>query len=168
MEQLLHLSRLDAGALKGRFAPIPLGAVVEQVRQIYEPLAEARGVELAVAAAGGARVAGIEELLVELLGNLVDNALRHVPKGGTIRIDVAADPAGAVCLAVQDSGPGIPDEFAQKIFERFTQMPGGEGGTAGLGLPLAAQIAAVHGGELTLANPGQPGARFECRLPAAA
>ena len=168
VEQLLQLSRLDAGALKARFAPIPLGAVVEQVRQIYAPLAEVRGVELAVAAAAGARVAGIEELLVELLGNLVDNALRHTAKGGTIRIDVAGEKSGDVRLAVTDSGPGIPDEFAQKIFERFSQVPGGETGTAGLGLPLAAQIAAVHGGELKLANPGQPGARFECRLPASA
>ena len=165
VEQLLQLSRLEAGALKARFAPIPLGAVVEQVRQIYEPLAEARGVDLAVATAP-VRVAGIEELLVELLGNLVDNALRHTPRGGTIRIDVAAEASGEVRLAVTDGGPGIPDEFAQKIFERFAQVPGGETGTAGLGLPLAAQIAAVHGGELKLANPGQPGARFECRLPA--
>ena len=168
VEQLLQLSRLEAGALKARFAPIPLGAVVEQVRQIYEPLAEARGAELAAAVAGGVRVAGVEELLVELLGNLVDNALRHTPRGGAVRIDVAAEKGGAACLAVTDGGPGIPDEFAQKIFERFTQMPGGESGTAGLGLPLAAQIAAVHGGELKLANPGQPGARFECRLPASA
>ncbi|HRT06353.1 MAG TPA: ATP-binding protein [Kiritimatiellia bacterium] len=166
VEQLLQLSRLDAGVLKARFAPIPLGSVIEQVRQIYAPLAEARGVELAVATAVGARVAGIEELLVELLGNLVDNALRHTPKGGAIRIDVAAGAGGDVRLAVTDSGPGIPDEFAQKIFDRFSQVPGGETGTAGLGLPLAAQIAAVHGGELKLANPGQPGARFECRLPA--
>lgn len=166
VEQLLQLSRLDAGVLKARFAPIPLGSVIEQVRQIYAPLAEARGVELAVATAVGARVAGIEELLVELLGNLVDNALRHTPKGGAIRIDVAAGAGGDVRQAVTDSGPGIPDEFAQKIFDRFSQVPGGETGTAGLGLPLAAQIAAVHGGELKLANPGQPGARFEYRLPA--
>jgi len=163
VEQLLQLSRLEAGALKARFAPIPLGSVVEQVRQIYQPLAEVRGVELAVATSD-ARVAGIEELLVELLGNLVDNALRHTPKRGTVRIEVGAA-AGEVRLAVTDSGPGIPDEFAQKIFERFTQVPGSETGTAGLGLALAAQIAAVHGGELKLANPGQPGARFECRLP---
>ena len=157
VEQLLQLSRLEAGALKARFAPIPLGSVVEQVRQIYQPLAEVRGVELAVATSD-ARVAGIEELLVELLGNLVDNALRHTPKRGTVRIEVGAA-AGEVRLAVTDSGPGIPDEFAQKIFERFTQVPGSETGTAGLGLALAAQIAAVHGGEVKLANPGQPGAR---------
>lgn len=168
VEQLLQLSRLDAGALKARFAPIPLGSVVEQVRQIYQPLAEARGVELAVATAAGARVAGIEELLVEMLGNLADNALRHTPKGGTVRMEVAADQAGNVRLAVTDSGSGIPGEFAQKIFDRFAQVPGDETGTAGLGLPLAAQIAAVHGGTLALANPGQPGARFECRLPASA
>ena len=166
VEQLLQLSRLDAGALKARFAPIPLDAVVEQVRQIYQPLAEARGVELAVAAAAGARVAGIEELLVELLGNLVDNALRHTPKGGAIRIAVAGERGNGVRLAVTDSGPGIPEEFAQKIFDRFAQVPGGDTGTAGLGLSLAAQIAAVHGGELRLANPGKPGARFECRLSA--
>ena len=59
-----------------------------------------------------------------------------------------------------------PDEFAQKIFDRFAQVPGGETGAAGLGLSLAAEIAAVHGGKLKLANPGKPGARFECRLPA--
>ena len=166
VEQLLQLSRLDARALKARFAPIPLRPVVEQVRQIYLPLAEARGVELvAVAGSAEGRVAGIEELLIELLGNLVDNALRHTPKGGAVRIEVAASSEGGVRLAVTDSGPGIPEEFAQKIFDRFSQVPGGEGGTAGLGLSLAAQIAAVHGGELKLANPGKPGARFECRLP---
>lgn len=167
VEQLLQLSRLEAGALKARFAPIPLWSVVEQVKQIYQPAAEARGVALVVEAeTPGPTVAGIEELLIQLLGNLVDNALRHSPDGGAVRIQSGVRPEGGVGLAVTDGGPGIPDEFAQKIFERFAQVPGGETGTAGLGLPLAAQIAAVHGGELKLANPGQPGARFECRLPA--
>lgn len=167
VEQLLQLSQLDAGVLKECFAPIPLWSVVEQVRQIYEPLAEARGVDLTVTSSErDGRVAEIEELLVELLGNLVDNALRHTPKGGTIRIELAANAAGDVRLAVTDSGPGIPAEFANKIFDRFLQVPGSEGGTAGLGLSLAAQIAAVHGGELKLMNPGLAGARFECRFPA--
>ena len=166
VEQLLQLSRLEAGALQARFAPISLRSVVEQVRQIYQPLAEARGVEFLTAMAPGEmRVAGIEELLIELLGNLADNALRHTPKGGAVRIQVAALSGQQVQLAVTDSGPGIPEEFAQKIFDRFTQVPGVESGTAGLGLSLAAEIAAVHGGGLRLANPGKPGARFECRLP---
>ena len=166
VEQLLQLSRLDAGALKARFAPIPLWSVVEQVKQIYQPAAEARGVALvADMETPGSAVAGIEELLIELLGNLVDNALRHVPDGGSIRIESASQSGGGVRLAVTDSGPGIPAEFAQAIFDRFAQVPGAAAGKAGLGLSLAAEIARLHGGELRLANPGQPGACFECRWP---
>lgn len=165
VEQLLQLSRLEAGALQGRFVPIPLGAVVERVRQIYQPLADARRIALAVETRGeSGRAPGSEELLVEMLGNLVDNALRHTPEGGTVRIEGGQQADGGIRLAVVDGGPGIPVEFAQKIFDRFAQIPGGEVGAAGLGLSLAAQIAVVHGGELRLANPGQPGARFECRL----
>ena len=167
VEQLLQLSRLETGALKTRFAPISLGSVVEHVRQIYQPLAEARGVDLATEMdVPGLQLAGIEELLVELLGNLVDNAIRHTPGGGKIRIEGSTVPGGGVQLAVVDGGPGIPAEFAQKIFDRFAQVPGAASGQAGLGLSLAAEIAAVHGGALTLANPGKPGARFECRWPA--
>ena len=110
---------------------------------------------------------GLEELLVELLGNLLDNALRHTPGGGTIQIDLAELPNGDAGVAVVDGGPGIPREYAQIIFERFVQVPGSKTGTTGLGLSLAAEIARLHGGRLVLANPGQPGARFECRLPRA-
>ena len=167
VEQLLQLSRLEAGALKARFAPISLWSVAEQVKQIYQPLAEAREVKLEVAAeTPGPQIAGIEELLVEMLGNLVDNALRHTPAGGLVRIETAFAPGGGMRLAVADGGPGIPAEFADKIFDRFAQVPGRGGGAAGLGLSLAAEIAAVHGGRLQLANPGAPGARFECRWPA--
>lgn len=166
VEQLLQLSRLEAGALKTRFAPIPLQSVVEQVRQIYQPLAEARRVELSVGAgSAGLRISGIEELLVEMLGNLVDNALRHTPEDGTVRVEATKGADGAARLAVSDSGPGIPAEFAKKIFDRFTQVPGTESGAMGLGLSLAAEIAAVHGAKLELVNPGRPGARFECCWP---
>jgi two-component system, OmpR family, heavy metal sensor histidine kinase CusS len=167
VEQLLQLSRLEAGALKARFAPISLFAVAEQVRQIYQPLAEARGVALvAELETPGPQVAGIDELLMEMLGNLVDNALRHTPDGGTVRIESGALRDGGVRVAVTDGGPGIPEEFAEKIFDRFAQVPGTEAGKAGLGLALAAEIAKVHGGTLRLANPGKPGACFECRWPA--
>lgn len=166
VEQLLQLSRLEAGALKTRFAPISLWSVAEQVKQIYQPLADARGVSLDVAAeTPGPQIAGIEELLVEMLGNLVDNALRHTPASKSVRIEIGTVPGRGMHLAVIDGGPGIPVEFAAKIFDRFSQVPGREGGSAGLGLSLAAEIAAVHGGRLQLANPGKPGARFECNWP---
>ena len=166
VEQLLQLSRLEAGALRTRFVAVSVRKVVEQVQQIYQPLAEANRVNLTLAVLPAEwQVEGIEELLVELLGNLVDNALRHTPTGGSVWIQVSRSPERGICLSVTDSGPGIPEEFAKRIFDRFTQVPGAEAGTAGLGLSLASEIAVVHGGRLSLANPGKTGARFECQLP---
>ena len=168
VEQLLQLSQLDAGALSSRFVPVSLRQAVERVLRAYEPLAEAQRLRIRTAfPAADLQVLGLEELLVELLGNLLDNALRHTPGGGAIQIDVAELPGGDAGLAVVDGGPGIPQAYAQIIFERFVQVPGSKTGTTGLGLPLAAEIARLHGGRLILANPGQPGARFECRLPRA-
>lgn len=168
VEQLLQLSQLDAGALSNRFAPVSLRQAVERLLRAYEPLAEAQRLRIRTAfPAADLQVFGLEELLVELLGNLLDNALRHTPAGGTIQIDLAELPNGDAGVAVVDGGPGIPPDYAQSIFERFVQIPGAKTGTTGLGLSLAAEIARLHGGKLELANPGQPGARFACRLPRA-
>ena len=161
VEQLLQLSRLEAGALQEQYTRVGLAGVVEQVRQIYQPVADERGVGLEVAAAAEPALQGSEELVVQLLGNLVDNALRHTPSGGRVRIEAGENPGGGVKLTVADGGPGIPEAYAEAVFDRFAQVPGAEGGRAGLGLPLAAEIARVHGGALRLVNPGQPGARFE-------
>jgi len=169
VEQLLHLSRLEAGALRTRFQTVPLQRVLDQIQQIYQPLAEADGVELTVSVIpSDLQVDGIEELLFELLGNLVDNALRHSPPGSSVQIEAEGMSEHSLRLVVTDSGQGIPNEFAQTIFDRFTQISGADSGSAGLGLSLAAEIAEVHGGNLSLANPGQSGARFECRLPLSA
>ena len=168
VEQLLQLAQLEAGALSRRFVPVSLRQAVERVLRAYEPLAEAQRLRIRTAfPAADLQVLGLEELVVELLGNLLDNALRHTPGGGTIQIDVAELPGGDAGVAVVDGGPGIPPAYAQTVFERFVQIPGSKTGTTGLGLPLAAEIARLHGGKLELANPGQLGARFECRLPRA-
>ena len=166
VEQLLQLSQLEARVLCSRFVPVSLNKAVEQLLRAYEPLAEAQHLRIRTAfPAADLQVQGLEELVVELLGNLLDNALRHTPRGGTIQIDLAELPGGDACVAVIDGGPGIPKEYAQTVFERFVQIPGSKTGTTGLGLSLAAEIARLHGGKLVVANPGQPGARFECRLP---
>ena len=168
VEQLLQLSQLEAGAVQARFAPVSLRTILQRIERAYGPLAEAQGVKLQIAPGKeDPLVMGIEDLLIEMLGNLLDNALRHTSAGGEIRIGVAAAPAGGVCLSIADGGPGIPREYATAIFERFMQIPGAPSGAAGLGLSLAADIACLHGGQLELVNPGQPGARFECRLPRA-
>jgi two-component system heavy metal sensor histidine kinase CusS len=160
IEQLLQLSRLDAGTLRERFVPFEAEVVVRQSAQIYSPLCEDAGITLEFQAEPGIVVPGIEALACELLNNLLDNAIRHTPRGGAIHLGVCRA-AGGIRFYVHDSGPGIPVAFADTVFERFSQIPGGRHGGAGLGLALAADIAAVHGGKLTVVNPGSPGARFE-------
>ena len=168
VEQLLQLSQLEAGALSRRFVPVSLRQTVERILRAYEPLAEAQRLHIRTAfPAADLQVLGLEELVVELFGNLLDNALRHTPADGTIQIDMAELPGGDARVAIVDGGPGIPPEYAQAVFERFVQVPGSKTGATGLGLSLAAEIARLHGGTLELTNPGQPGARFECRLPRA-
>ncbi|HOW96915.1 MAG TPA: histidine kinase dimerization/phospho-acceptor domain-containing protein [Kiritimatiellia bacterium] len=164
VDQLLQLSRLESGALRAQFAPVDLAEVIEKVKSIYLPLCQERGLSLEVRAKPGLLVTGSEELLVELLGNLLDNAIRHAAPGGTVRLS-AERRGDSAALAVRDDGPGIPTEFAERIFERFASVPGGRPGRAGLGLALAADIAAAHDGQLALVNPGAPGALFECVLP---
>ncbi len=168
VEQLLQLSRLEAGPLRSQFVKVSLCGVVDRVQQIYQPLAEVEAVDLIVEVNPlDLQIDGIEELWVELLCNLVDNALRHTPSGGVIRVRAGLEMKETVCLSVTDTGPGIPEEYSQKLFDRFAQIPGRSSGAAGLGLSLAAEIAVVHGGKLLLANPGKPGACFECRIPIA-
>jgi two-component system heavy metal sensor histidine kinase CusS len=164
VEQLLQLSRLESGALRSRFTPWDPAGVIRQCAQLYAPLCEEAGIELECSAGAGMTVSGIEGLAGELLGNLLDNAIRHTPRGGTIRVGVRRAEDSAL-FYVHDGGPGIPAEYAEAVFERFSQVPGSRQGRAGLGLALAADIAAVHGGTLVVANPGQAGARFECAVP---
>ena len=165
IEQLLALSRLEHGALRGRFRTINASDVVTGVASLYSPVCEENGIAFEQRADAGLQVNGIRELLTEMLANLVDNAIRHTPRSGSIRVG-AQRRDNAIVLFVQDSGPGIPADMAERIFERFFQIPGSTGGGAGLGLALSREIAALHGGTLTLINPGQKGALFEARFPA--
>jgi signal transduction histidine kinase len=111
------------------------------------------------------------EALLQVLGNLLDNAAKYSPDGTPIRLE--ASRAGAlVVLAVEDAGPGVPRPERDRIFERFTQLDSGatrRAGGVGLGLYIARQLAQAQGGELLVGEPTRPGAgaRFELRLPLA-
>lgn len=147
--------------------------------------------DLLVGAAAGAqaryRAAGVElschsvpsELLVhadpdrigQVLGNLLDNALRHTPRGGRVMLGGRAGPNHTVVLEVSDTGEGIPADQLQAVFERFHRVDparAGRGGGSGLGLTIARAIVTEHGGTLTAdsAGPGR-GATFRIVLPAA-
>jgi signal transduction histidine kinase len=109
------------------------------------------------------------EAVLQVLGNLLDNAAKYSPDHGPVRLEATRYGPMAV-LAVEDTGPGVPAADRERIFERFTQLDSGatrRAGGVGLGLYIARQLAAGQDGELVVCDPalGGQGARFELRLP---
>jgi two-component system OmpR family sensor kinase len=100
-----------------------------------------------------AQVEGQPDALTVLMRNLVDNAIKYTPEGGTVDVSVVAEGEGtsrAVVLTVEDSGPGIPPEERERVFDRFYRVPGSEAAGSGLGLSIVKAIAQRHGATLTL------------------
>ncbi|MGE5281129.1 MAG: sensor histidine kinase [Chloroflexota bacterium] len=159
---LLALARLRQGVLEVRREPVDLGAVAREAEERLRPRAAEAGVELAVEGGPAAATADHGRVL-QVLSNLVENAIRVSPRGGTVRI--AATPGQ---LAVSDEGPGIPPEEIAHAFERFhlrarTGHNSADG--AGLGLAIVRELAEAMGGSVAVENLPARGARFTVRLP---
>jgi two-component system, OmpR family, sensor histidine kinase TctE len=151
--QLLALSRADARVMQAQpVQRVDLKDLCEAILQTYLDAAAARRIDLGLDAKPG-QVMGHEWLLRELLGNLVDNAVKYTPEGGVVTIRCGALPDGAL-LEVEDDGPGIAPAERQRVVERFYRVPGTQVEGNGLGLAIAHEIASVHHGRLVL----QPGA----------
>ena len=145
--------------------------IAHDIGELYEPLAEQKGIALKVEADVPARVKGNRELVSQALANLVDNAIKYTEtrqavNGATPEIVVRALSEGdRILLTVADRGPGIPEADRGRVIERFVRLeqsrsqPG-----SGLGLSLASAVARLHGGELTLAD-NQPGLKSVIALP---
>lgn len=155
---LLRIAEVEAGAQRAAFRRVDLSAVVETVAQAFTPAAEDEAHTLVAEIASGIAVQGDRELLTQMLVNLVENALRHTPEGGRIRLLLTQPDARAV-LVVEDDGPGVPEPERERILRRFYRReqsrttPG-----SGLGLSLVAAVAALHGADLRLSDAG-PGLR---------
>jgi two-component system OmpR family sensor kinase len=161
-EDLLALARI--GATQQPLESVPLSEVTRAAAESTRPEAEARGVTLEIACDGPA-VQGHAGDLERLLRNLVENAIRHSPRGGRVRIE-AQHESGHIRLKVSDDGPGVPPDVRERIFEPFFRLTGDrakEGG-AGLGLAIGRGIARAHGGDLWVDDCLQ-GARLVVRLP---
>jgi signal transduction histidine kinase len=111
-------------------------------------------------------VDGDHARLRQLTVILVDNAIRHTPRGGGVRVRIRGDRREAT-LEVDDDGPGIRPEDMPHVFERFWRAPGAAAGGTGLGLAIARTIVDLHDGRITVTNRPEGGARFIVRLPAA-
>jgi signal transduction histidine kinase len=135
---------------------------VEAVAEL-EPVADGHAIAVHLTPA---TVRGSHDDLHRLALNLIGNAVTHTPPGTSI--DVTVRPAGdAVELLVADDGPGVPEEVAEHLFERFVSGQGDRGGSTGLGLAIVRAVAEAHGGSVELVRDGGPGANFCVRLPAA-
>ena len=146
---MLFLARADDAAARLARERLDLRAEVEAVGAYFDPLAQERGVRFACE--GAAEVRAERGLARRAIGNLLSNALRHTPRGATIRAAIRPGEDGAVALEVSNPGPGIPAEHLPRIFERFyrVERAGGEpSGGSGLGLAIVKSIMQLHGGSV--------------------
>ena len=165
VEDLLLLARSDSGAIGLTRLPIDLGDVAADGAGALVKTAADRDVHLALDPEP-AIVDGDHARLRQLTVILVDNAIRHTPRGGGVRVRIRGDRREAT-LEVDDDGPGIRPEDMPHVFERFWRAPGAAAGGTGLGLAIAKTIVDLHDGRITVTNRPEGGARFIVRLPAA-
>lgn len=163
VDDLLLLARSDSGMVELERVPLDLGDVASSGASALSRLAADRDVTLVVDPIP-AEVAGDPERLRQVVGILVDNAIRHAPRGSRVDVRVRTDASDAV-LVVEDEGRGIRPEDLPRVFDRFYRSAGAPGGGTGLGLAIAAWIVERHGGRITATNRESAGARFTVRLP---
>jgi heavy metal sensor kinase len=175
VDDLLLLARADAGELPIQPERLFLEEVLHDSARAARGLATSRGISLIAPPAEEAPFVGDAHLLRRLVMILLDNAIKYTPPGGEVRLSLQCDRAGErYRISVDDTGPGVPDWAAERIFERFfradesrTRSANDDGtvSSAGLGLPIARWIAEVHGGTLHLDATGASGSRFVLSLP---
>jgi two-component system phosphate regulon sensor histidine kinase PhoR len=169
-EDLLKLSRIEAGQLKLEFRPVSVSRLIESCVETAHLKAVPRQLALNVRLPEGLPpVRGDSNSLQEVLQNLLDNALQYTPAGG--KIDVSASCSdGRVVVTVADTGIGIPQVEQERIFERFYRVDAArsrEAGGTGLGLSIARHIMEAHGGRLWVESAVGEGSRFHFSIPVA-
>jgi signal transduction histidine kinase len=162
---VLDTSRIEAGTFSYSFDDVDLGRLVDDV---VEAAALAQQEVRVVASVRGRlpAIRGDQARLRQVLGNLIDNAVKYSPEGGEVRVS-AAPANGVVRISVRDDGPGIPRDQQIRIFEKFgrVDVPGASKPGTGLGLFIARSIAEAHGGSLDVSSGVEPGSTFTLTLP---
>ncbi|MGE0564691.1 MAG: sensor histidine kinase [Pseudolabrys sp.] len=171
---LLMIARAESGHARDNLTEFDAAEIARGVGELYEPLAEEKGLHLKVEADGPAQMRGNRELVTQALANLVDNAIKYGRTEGPANgangavADIVVQAAGEgerILLSVADHGPGIPEGDRGRVTDRFVRLeqsrsePG-----SGLGLSLVAAVARLHGGELTFAD-NAPGLKSVIALP---
>ncbi|MBI4184503.1 MAG: HAMP domain-containing protein [Proteobacteria bacterium] len=165
---LLAIAEAEAGAEREAMERVDLAALVRDAADLYAPLAEEAGLAFSVRIAGEGELAvrGHRHLLSQALANLIDNAVKYTPRGGAVAV-VAARGAAGIEVVVADTGPGIPEAERERVLGRFVRLEASRSTPgSGLGLSLAAAVAARHGARLRLED-NRPGLRAVLLFPPA-
>jgi heavy metal sensor kinase len=170
VDDMFTLARADAGSYPFQRAPLYLDELVHETVRAARVLAARRDVTISEDVAENAPFTGDEDLLRRMIGNLLDNAVKHAPPGTVVRVKFARSAEGYV-VTVSDSGPGIPADARGRIFDRFYRADvarsrdESDGGGAGLGLSIVQWVARQHGGDVTLAESAGQATTFRVTLP---
>ncbi len=169
VQDLRTLSLAEAGELALERQTVDPAAALAHVVQAHQAQAQAQGVRLTWQVAPGTPPLDADpHRLHQVLHNLVRNALQHTPAGGQVDLTAAADGPGWVRITVRDTGPGLPADALEQVFERFYRAdPARSGEGSGLGLAIVRALVQAHGGQVRAANHPQGGAVFTLRWPAA-
>jgi signal transduction histidine kinase len=165
VDELLDLAQLQGGKVELDREPIGADRLLREAHRTMRPAAEERGLvlELDPTVPGDAVEADPERVQL-VFANLLENAIRHSPQGGRVRMG-AAPTNGFVRFEVADQGPGVPPEQRARIFEKFVRLQGALPGGAGIGLSIARDVVRAHGGEIGVEGEPGSGATFWFTLP---
>ncbi len=168
VDRLLDLAALESRRAGSALAEVDLAGLLREVHEAALATATARRLRLALEGPAVLRGRGERFLLIQSVGNLVQNALEFTPPGGAVTLALRLEGDRAV-ISVTDSGPGVPDYALGKIFDRFYSLPRPDTGrkSSGLGLSIVREIARLHGGEVALVNRPEGGACAMLSLPVA-
>ncbi len=162
--QLLTLARADPSAnLAAKTQAVDLGALVGDIAARYFDRALLANIDLGVEAAS-VSISADPSLIDDLLSNLLDNALKYTPAGGRVTVSVAA-PNHKALIAVEDSGPGIPENERHRVRQRFYRLANSPGHGSGLGLAIVDEIARLYGATLSIGTAANGGARISVQFP---
>lgn len=166
-QDFLDLARLESGRARIKFEPVDLSELIRDVVGLQDPQAAAYGITIYFRVSHTVPViSGDYDRLKQVLLNLTNNAIKYNVEQGRVSIEVR-DHDDEVMIAVADTGPGIPEEYQDHLFERFYRIPDKEGftGGTGLGLSISARILKEHGGRIEVESKLGEGSTFRCYLP---
>ena len=156
---LLRITQIEAGGRRDNFAAVDLAELLNDVAELYEPVAQEKGLSFSAHCEAASCVTGDRDLLFQAVANLADNAIKYTPAGGSVTLHTSGK-----SVTVSDTGPGVPEEAREDVFRRFHRLeksrsqPG-----SGLGLSLVKAVAQLHGGTVRLED-NRPGLKAELTI----